>query len=120
MPSEPLAPPLFSTTKVWLSRCCSAAAISRAKMSGDEPAPLGTTSFTGLVGQSAAQAEAAAARASAAVAARRNSFIRVSGQGYGTPGASARGDGMDGDRRGGRACRFLRDLRGQHAADADR
>ena len=56
VPRLPLAPGLFSITKVWPSFCCRRSAISRATMSGVEPGPNGTMILTVLVGQSCAAA----------------------------------------------------------------
>src|SRR5258705_1483038 len=56
VPRLPLAPGLFSITKVWPSVCCRRSPISRATMSGVEPGPNGTTILTVLVGHSCAAA----------------------------------------------------------------
>jgi hypothetical protein len=56
VPRLPLAPGLFSITKLWPSFCCNRSAISRATKSGVEPGPNGTTILTVFVGQSCAAA----------------------------------------------------------------
>ena len=60
VPMLPLAPGLLSMTNGWPSFFCKWSAIRRATTSGVEPAPNGTTIFTGLVGQSCAAAGRAA------------------------------------------------------------
>src|SRR5271163_2662393 len=62
VPILPLAPGLFSTTKADAGYfCCRFSAISRATISGVEPAPNGTMIFTVFAGQSCASAGTAMA-----------------------------------------------------------
>src|SRR4051794_11023512 len=74
VPRLPLAPGLFSITKVCPSFCCRRSAISRATMSGVEPGPNGTTILTLFVGHSCAAA-AAGINSAAANAMARVLFI---------------------------------------------
>ncbi len=67
MPIAPEAPPLFSTTTVWPSCCCSGALRMRATWSTEPPAGNTATSLIGArVGQACAQAPDAITAAASA------------------------------------------------------
>jgi hypothetical protein len=71
MPSMPPAPARFSITTGWPQRAASLSLIARTIRSSELPGPVGTTIFTGRLGQAAWACAAADHRPPAAAAARQ-------------------------------------------------